>query len=114
MWLVAHGVVSMSSSCHIHAPPRQLSASRTPSGTSSLTTLKAIVTELNTLYAAETSHAVFTSYIQQLVDLTVLSDAHRGVEERVCAVFRFASGEEENKVEVVEEMMEDTWSCEVS
>jgi hypothetical protein len=63
-----------------------------------LDNLKAFHPELEKLYALESkqySNIVFTSYLQQLLDVLSLADSLRNIDQQVCSKFAFPSAEEE-------------------
>jgi len=89
----AGGVVDASSDTGPLARPglaRQLSVAQTASQTRSLQILKSLHSELVSLYALESVNLVFSSYVQQLVDLLAASDELRPEHDRLCTKWEFA------------------------
>jgi hypothetical protein len=100
---------------------RQVSVAKSSSQTTSLATLKNLNQEMMDLFKAETSEEVFTSYLQQLVDLMAVTDNLRPAEQKLCKSFEFKLplSEEEKKKQLEDEAKaaeaekETEWSCEV-
>jgi hypothetical protein len=78
---------------------RQMSQTNSKSQEKSLNILRRLHSEMVALYALESSNAVYTSYLQQLVDLLAASDELRPPADRLCSKFEFraALSEQEKK-----------------
>jgi hypothetical protein len=97
---------------------RQVSSIKLQSESESLNRLRRLNDEMVALFKQETLQNVFTSYLQQLVDLMVVSDSHRPIHDRICSHFEFQLPSTDDdktnaKAAAVEESVESEWACEV-
>ncbi len=81
-----------------------------------LNSLKELHEEMNKLMEEEAKESLFSSYLQQLVDVLVTADSLRPFDQRICSNFEFKSETTkapEKKVEPVpvEEAQPQMWSC---
>ena len=70
---------------------RQVSSSQSASQSRTLSILRSLHSEMVSLYQSESASLVFTSYLQQLVDLLVASDELRPAPDRLVAHFHFSA-----------------------
>ena len=73
------------------AMQRQISEAKNASQARTLSILRQLHNEMVALYQSESVNLVFTSYLQQLVDLLAASDELRPNSDRLCSKFEFAA-----------------------